>query len=131
MTFDPVSKILGSRLRRDKYSYNKDEPVTEIPGYSRRELNIEYSKRIRQKLPQRESQRVIEWQKKNPEKVKESQKRYKERNREHLKEYMREYMKTYYKKHPETIKRYATGWQKKHPEKTREYSRRYYQKKKI
>lgn len=122
--FDPVSRILEDRI-----SKNKDMPVTEIPGYSRRELNIEYSKKYRRKNPQKEINRVNEWRKEHLEKVNERSKAWRKRNLEQQRLYMREYMRAYYRKHRGVIKKHATEWQKKNPEKTREYSRRYYHKK--
>ena len=68
MTFDPVTKILGPRVRRDRYSYNKDEPVKEIKGFDKKELrNPEIYKAYQR----------VRW-----EKIKQEQKAKKEKRKE-------------------------------------------------
>lgn len=81
-----------------------------------------------------------QWNKNNPEKVKEISKRsyvknrkkrlehvkeYSRKNRKKISEYMKEYRKQYYEMHCEKIKEYNRLWNKNHPENIKEASRKY------
>lgn len=109
--FDPVNKILGRRLLRDRYSYNKDEPVTEIAGYNKKEIKYEQEKR---------------WRKTHPEKVHDRRMRQYYANLEREREIRR---KRYQANREQEIEK-SKKWRQAHPEHIREYVKRYYQNKK-
>lgn len=68
----------------------------------------------------RQTTAITNWQKKNPDKVKEYRQRYREKNREKLSKQQREYRKN----NPDKIK----SWKKKNKEKINEYRKRYNEK---
>jgi excinuclease UvrABC ATPase subunit len=116
--FDPVNKILGRRPLRDRYSYNKDEPVKEINaeiksksplliydpyGYKTRR-NISFDKEERERMKELKNKKYIERQKENQRKWREA----------HPGIYA-EYNRTWRQNHPEQWRKYKQKWYKEHP----------------
>lgn len=100
MTFDPIRKILGDRI-----SKNKDMPVTEIAGYSQKELQRAYAKK---------------WRTEHPEEDKEKKRLYHQRHLERQRQKFREYAKEH---SAEAVAR-AKKWNIEHIERYRANTRR-------
>lgn len=129
--FDPVNKILGRRLLRDRYSYNKDEPVKDIqtsdiyPSEEERKLDLQLSKeRMSSPLYKRDpygykSRRGFSVDKMERDKI---EKWKREKYKEHQKENQRKWRKA----HPGLGAEYNRRWRQKHPEERREYKKKWY-----
>lgn len=128
--FDPVNRILG-RVTKDKYSHNKDMPITEVVGYSQKELQRDYANKWRIEHPEEDKEKKRTYYQKNLERERAKRRIY---GREHSAEAVarvKKWEREHREKHLENMRRRNARYRAKYPEKVAELRRRYREKSKV